>query len=147
MLKVKKYNLLLLASIVWLIAGINILHIGIVTYLSYTTFINYILSSLVFVFFWFMVFYKLTKKHTHRIHSYQTEQQFFLKFFDIKSFIIMAVMMTLGITISSFHLMPDRFIAVFYTGLGFALFLAGVLFGINFIKYKFLGGYSHEENV
>lgn len=147
MLKVKKYNLLLLASLVWLIAGFNILRIGIVTYLGYTTVINFILSSFVFIIFWFMVFYKLTKKHTHRIHSYEIEKQFFLKFFDTKSFIIMAIMMTLGITIRSFHLMPDRFIAVFYTGLGLALFMAGILFGFNFIKYKFMGGQSYEKNV
>ena len=37
-------------------------------------------------------------------------------------------------TIRAFNLLPDRFIAFFYTGLGAALFLAGILFGINFFK-------------
>lgn len=31
-------------------------------------------------------------------------------------------------------LAPDRFIAVFYTGLGASLLLAGLLFGMNFGK-------------
>lgn len=33
-------------------------------------------------------------------------------------------------------LVPDTFIAVFYTGLGLALALAGVLFRVMFIKYR-----------
>ncbi len=93
-------------------------------------------SAVVFLIFWFMVFYKLTVKHTDRIQKYEEELQFFLKFFDIKSFCIMAFMMIFGISIRSFNLAPDVFIAVFYTGLGTALFGAGLLFGRNYYKYK-----------
>ena len=57
---------------------------------------------------------------------------FFWKFFDGKSFAIMAVMMTGGIGLRSSGLAPERFIAVFYTGLGASLLLAGLLFGRNF---------------
>ena len=32
------------------------------------------------------------------------------------------------------RLAPERFIAVFYTGLGASLLLAGILFGVNFGK-------------
>ena len=58
---------------------------------------------------------------------------FFLKFFDVKSF-IMAVMMTGGIWLWSSGVAPDRFIAFFYTGLGASLLLAGLLFACNFAK-------------
>ena len=44
----------------------------------------------------------------------------------------MAVMMTGGIGLRLSGLVPERFIAVFYTGLGAALLLAGLLFGRNF---------------
>lgn len=135
-MKVKKKTLLLLASIIWTIAGINILHIGLSTYRNYLTVLNLFLSLLVFLFFWFIVFHKLTIKHTHRIKSYQEDLHFFLKFFDIKSFIIMAVMIVLGISIRKFNLLPDVFIAVFYTGLGSALFMAGLLFAKNYFKYN-----------
>ncbi len=136
LMKIKKQNLLLLAAIVWMIAGFNILRIGIETYAAYKGIINFALSLLVFLLFWFMVFYKLTVKHTDRIRNYQEERQFFLNFFDLKSFLIMAFMITFGITIRTFHLLPDRFIAVFYTGLGAALFLAGITFGQNYIFPK-----------
>ena len=59
---------------------------------------------------------------------------FFLKSFDVKSFIIMAVMMTAGIWLRSSGVAPDRFIAFFYTGLGASLLLAGLLFACSFAK-------------
>ena len=72
------------------------------------------------------------KKHTERVSAYSEERHFFLKFFDGKSFAVMAVMMTGGIALRASGLAPERFIAVFYTGLGAALLLAGVLFGRNY---------------
>ena len=133
-MKIKKQNLLLLASLVWMIAGFNVLRIGIETYAEYQTVINYIVTIIVFLLFWFMVFYKLTNKHTIRIQGYEEEKQLFYKFFDLKSFLIIAFMISFEIIIRSFHLLPERFIAVFYTGLGAALFMAGVLFGRNYIQ-------------
>ena len=46
-----------------------------------------------------------------------------LKFFDVRGYLIMAVMMGGGIALRSFHLVPGWFIAFFYTGLGIALAL------------------------
>ena len=71
-----------------------------------------------------------------RIHEFEEELQLFYKFFDLKSFLIMAFMISFGIIIRKFRLLPDRFIAVFYTGLGAALFVAGLLFGKNYLVKK-----------
>ena len=98
-MKIKKQTLLLLASLVWMIAGFNVLRIGIETYAEYQTVINYIVTIIVFLLFWFMVFYKLTNKHTIRIQGYEEEKQLFYKFFDLKSFLIMAFMISFGIII------------------------------------------------
>ncbi|MGN0677710.1 MAG: hypothetical protein ACI4K5_08180, partial [Ruminococcus sp.] len=48
---------------------------------------------------------------------------------------IMAFMMGGGIWLRSSGLVPDVFIAVFYTGLGLALALAGVIFWAMFVNY------------
>lgn len=82
-----------------------------------------------------MVFSRLVNKHTGRIKKHDAERQYFWKFFDMKSFIIMAFMMAFGITIRAFEIVPEVFIAVFYTGLGLALSLAGLLFAVNYIRY------------
>lgn len=133
---IKNKYLLLIAAIVWLIAGFNVLKIGVETYMNYVTVINLLLSLVVFLAFWIMVFSKLVKKHTLRISSYESEKQWFYLFFDLKSFIIMAIMMTMGIVIRYYALLPDVFIAVFYTGLGSALALAGILFMVNFMRFE-----------
>ena len=41
-----------------------------------------------------------------------------------------------GIWLRSSGLVPNEFVAVFYTGLGCALSLAGVFFGIMFFRYE-----------
>lgn len=133
-MKVKRNTLLLLACLVWSAAGFNILRIGLMAYPAYLTMSNYLLSILVCAVFQRFIFGKLVKKHTARIISYREERHFFLKFFDGKAFAIMAVMMTGGIGLRISGLAPERFIAVFYTGLGASLLLAGLLFGRNYGK-------------
>ena len=133
-MKVKRNTLLLLACLVWSAAGFNILRIGLSAYPAYRAVVNYLLSALVFAVFQIFIFGKLVKKHTARISAYEEERHFFLKFFDGKSFAIMAVMMTGGIWLRSSGVAPDRFIAFFYTGLGASLLLARLLFACSFAK-------------
>lgn len=144
-MKVKRNTLLLLACLVWSAAGFNILRIGLVSYPAYLSVLNLLLSVLVFVLFQRFVFGKLVKKHTARIHSYQEERHFFLKFFDGKAFAIMAVMMSGGIALRVSGIAPERFIAVFYSGLGASLLLAGVLFGRNYGKAVLAAGQNQTE--
>ena len=132
-MKVKKQYLLLLACLVWIAAGANIVRIGFEEYPGYLTAFNIFLSVVVFAVFQFFIFGKLVKKHTKRINAYE-ERQWFIKFFDVKSFIIMAFMMTGGIWLRVSGAAPQRFIAVFYSGLGMSLLLAGILFGVHFLK-------------
>lgn len=127
---------MLLACIVWTIAGINIFRIGVLLYPSYLTVVNLLLSAVVFGVFQYFIFGKLVKKHTVRITGYEEELQFFLKFFDVKAFAIMAFMMTGGIWLRVSGVCPEQFIAVFYTGLGASLLLAGILFGRNYCRVR-----------
>ena len=131
---VKKSTLLLLACLVWAAAGFNILRIGLSCYPGRATLLNLLLSVAVFELFRRFVFTRLVHKHTARILGYEQERKFFLNFFDVPSFAIMAVMMTGGIGLRASGLAPQGFIAVFYTGLGAALLLAGLLFGYRFVR-------------
>ena len=132
-MKVNKKILILIAAFVWMIAGFNVLKIGIETYNGHLALINIILSLIIFAIFHFLIFQRMVKKHCKRINAYQTKQ-YFWHFFDAKSFLIMLFMISFGVIIRVFSLLPDRFIAVFYTGLGAALFFAGISFGISYLK-------------
>lgn len=137
-MKVKKRTLLLIACFVWGIAGFNVLRIGILAYPPYLSPVNFLLSGIIFAIFQYFIFGRLVKKHTKRIKSYREDTQFFLKFFDVKSFLIMAFMISGGIYLRTSSLAPEIFIAVFYTGLGASLFLAGILFGKNYWNYHWM---------
>lgn len=133
-MQVKKRTLLLLACLVWAAAGVNILRIGVLAYPAHLSVWNLVLSALVFAAFQGMIFRRLVRRHTRRILEYQEERQFFLKFFDGKSFAIMALMMTGGILLRATGIAPERFVAVFYSGLGAALTLAGLSFGWQYLR-------------
>lgn len=132
---VKKRTLFLLAGLIWSLAGGNVLKIGLQAYTNAFSVFNVGLTALVFFLFWTKVFRPLVEKHVFRIHGYEEEYKRPWNFFDKKSFLIMAFMMTFGIAIRVMNLMPESFIAFFYTGLGTALAMAGILFLANYIGY------------
>lgn len=127
---VNREVLLITAGIVWLIAGANILRIGVVTWFdtSEDWLFKVCEATLVFLLFFIFVFRKLYNKYTLRIEHKKADKNCPFSFFDVKGWIIMAVMMTVGITVRVFHLLPDAFISVFYTGLSIALMATGLLF-------------------
>jgi len=136
MLKVKKRTLLLIAGIVWLIAGFNVARLGVISYLAIEQkWYRYVLSVVIFTLFGLM-FFRMSQKHTKRIMGYAEERQPFWRFFDLKAYIIMAVMMGGGIGMRAAGVFPDWFVAFFYSGLGCALSLAGVLFIRNYIAAR-----------
>ena len=139
MFLVKKRTLLLIAGIVWLIAGFNVARLGVLSYLLIEMkWVLILLSVIVFAVFG-MMFLKMSKKHTGRIMGYENKKPFW-NFFDLKAYMIMACMMGGGIGFRAAGIFPDVFIAFFYSGLGCALASAGVVFITNFIRYEELMG-------
>lgn len=131
---IKNKYLLILAGIFWILAGINIDKIGFQAYKSHITLFNILISIIIFIIFYCIIFNKLVLKHTNRIISSKIEKQKFYKFFDLKSYFIMIFMIVLGIVIRILNLLSDTYIGVFYSGLGTALFLSGIKFIINYRK-------------
>ena len=134
---VQKQTLVLIAAFVWTAAGANILRLGIAASLTVRWEWWMVLSAAgVFLLFGTM-FGMIVKKHLRRIYGYDGERKHcFLKFFDVKAYILMGVMMTGGILLRSLHIIPDRCTAMFYTGLGAGLTLAGLAFLVCYIVRK-----------
>ena len=132
---VKNRTLTAIAGTVWLLAGGNVARLGFQAYrsLGRITVVHPLLSLVVFGAFGGM-FFRLTQKHIRRIRSHSQPTQPFWCFFDKKAYLIMACMMGGGIGLRYSGLVPEVFIAVFYSGLGCALALAGVLFWRDFFR-------------
>lgn len=117
---------MIIAGLVWIVAGANILHIGIDCWLSVDYNFFLLLLGAIVVFF-ICVFNKMFHKHRLRI-SQKGDSSCPMGFFDAFGWIIMAFMMTIGIAIRHYGLMPLWFIAMFYTGLSSALTITGIRF-------------------
>lgn len=134
---VKKRTLLAIAGCVWLLAGINVARLGIRSYalLLPVPIRFFLLSAAVFCLFGKM-FFRMSTKHTKRIREYPGKTKPVWCFFDLKSYCIMAFMMSGGIWLRYSGLVSEAFIAVFYTGLGCALAPAGILFWWAFFIFR-----------
>lgn len=132
---VRSEKLLIIAFVVWFLAGINIMRLGIIALGELESVNALIIAGVPVVFLLFhMMFSKLVGKHSDRIRGYGGQRKSVLRFFDIKGYVIMAIMMGGGISLREFGLVPTWFVAFFYTGLGAALTLAGIGFLIHYIK-------------
>ena len=128
--RMKKQPLIAVAGVVWLLAGLNVAILGVRAAIDMRGVAAIILIALVggaiAVFSAFhSLFSKLVKKNAQRIADLEGERHLVFRFFDRRSYIMMAVMMTFGIVMRAIGLFPNWFIAFFYTGLGLALALAG----------------------
>lgn len=140
---VGRKTLMVVAGIVWTVAGVNILRIGIDCWAQVSGgFVLMLLGAVaVFAAFHYMVFSRMFHKHKRRI-SQKGDSNCLMGFFDARGWIIMAFMITLGVSIRRYELMPLWFIAPFYTGLSSALVLTGIrfLFSSKFWSRKSVGG-------
>lgn len=136
-MEIKKYRLLFIASFVWMIAGTMVLQIGVKAYLEIThKCVSLGIAIIVLFLFYKKIFLPLVIKNYRRIVTAETENMKIWQVFDTKGFFTMAIMMVGGVSLRMSHLLPYSFFASFYTGLGTALFLAGVTFMIAFLRER-----------
>ena len=83
---VNRQVLLITAGIVWIVAGANILRIGIVTWLNDSQYWLFKVgeATVVFLLFFVLVFRELYHKHTRRIEQKKKEKNCPFSFFDAK---------------------------------------------------------------
>ena len=121
---VRKHWLILANGLLWAAAGINIARIGYSCAFSEGGYV-WLWSIPVFAAFASM-FFRVIGKNTKRIDAMPVEKAPLYQFLTLKGYLIIAFMMTLGITLRSLGTIPDSFFAFFYTGLGTALAVAGL---------------------
>ncbi|MBR1539173.1 MAG: hypothetical protein IJ636_06670, partial [Bacteroidales bacterium] len=135
MFRVPTKHLILVNGLLWTAIGIKILLTGIGYYRipEHIPWWYYPLSALVFAGFWFM-FTGVVRKYTERILAMPDARTSVFRTFSPKGYLIIAFMVTLGITLRRIPLVPDSFIAWFYCGLGPGLLSAGIRFILRWWK-------------
>ena len=118
MLKIPTRYLILVNGILWSAIGTKITLTGIGAYrrLPDVHWWYFLLSALVFAGFYVM-FTGIVRKYAARIEAMPEPRTSIFKTFSVKGYIIIAFMITLGITLKHLPWIPDSFIAWFYCAL------------------------------
>lgn len=125
----KRY-LLFIAAFVWTVAGSILLYKGTTLFIYYNHFfwIRLIGAILGGVLFYILLFSKISLKHTRRIVNLENDYPCAFSFFDIKSYILMTVMITAGVFLRKSGLMAPEYLSVLYVTMGIPLFLSAFRF-------------------
>ena len=92
------------------------------------------MSAVTFGLFFFLIFVRMFRRHRARILGYKKERVCVFAFFDVKSWIIMVCMITVGILLRSSGLLNPFWLGTVYTGIGSALAGAGICFLVSFFS-------------
>lgn len=136
MCKIDKRHLLAVNGLMWTAIGTKISVTGVSRYLQTEAGKLWWMipsSVLVFVAFYRM-FTGIVRRYAERIHALPGPKEPVYKTFSLKGYLIIAFMITLGITLKYIPGIPSPFFAWFYLGLGLGLLSAGIRFLLRWRK-------------
>lgn len=137
LLYMKTKSLAFIAGIIWLMAGLNVCRIGIVAWMNIdTTSVVMTIGCIVTMIVFSNMFIKMLFKNVQRIRNIEVANRRVWDIMPVKSYIIMAFMITLGVLLRKCSAVSPSFIASFYVGLGSALMLAGIIYISAFLCPK-----------
>jgi len=118
-----------------MIAGFNVVRMGVLAQKESQMGVLITIIGIIAVFILFAaMFLSISVKNIKRISVLSPDRQKLWNCMPVKSFIIMAFMITLGVLLRRNEAIPRGCIASFYIGLGSALSIAGLLYLYNWIK-------------
>jgi len=135
---IDKIHLLAINGLMWTAIGTKISITGISHYLTTPPeklWWMIPLSVLVFAGFYRM-FTGIVRKYSERILALPGPKEPIYKTFSLKGYLIIAFMITLGITLKHIPGIPETFFAWFYLGLGPGLLSAGIRFLIRWFQAR-----------
>jgi hypothetical protein len=133
----KKY-LMLTAGLMWCGVGVMLISFAISWLNNFTgrgIIFFYTAGLMTGMPIYFLGFLKLAQKNISRLLAFPGKKCFF-SFITWKSYLIILVMVTLGITLRHSSI-PKQYLSVLYNGLGIGLFLSGINYIITSIRLMF----------
>jgi len=127
---VSKRVMLFIAAAIWSFAGVKLILIGssLFDLGSSHVALKEGGSIILGIIFYVVMFAKISAKHVKRIYNLPSKRPFVLLFFNLKSYILMSVMMTSGILSRKYQLVPFDYLAIIYLTMGIPLLLSSIRF-------------------
>jgi hypothetical protein len=135
---IPKRYLLLVAAFVWTFAGGMLLFRGLSTLILFPRllWLKIIVCTTAGVIFYIVLFSRISRKHIQRIIRMQIERPCLFSFFNLRSYIMMTLMICLGITLRKTGVIPLEYLSAFYVAMGIPLLLSSFRFYYNSILFK-----------
>lgn len=136
--RTSKRNLLFVAAFIWTFAGGMLLTRGIMMLAIDRDFllIRLIISTIGgFLFFWFL-FSKISKKHVERIIGLKIDRPCTFSFFNVRSYIMMTLMISMGVFLRKSGVVPPFYLSVLYVTMGIPLFISAFRFYYSGFYYQ-----------
>jgi hypothetical protein len=135
---IRKRSLLLVAGCAWTMAGgilisralLELWTIG--HYLWLELLIGMGLGSL----FYLVLFARISKKHVTRITLITIDNPCFFSFFNLRSYIMMTIMITTGIVLRKLDIINHQILYTFYLTMGIPLLVSAIRFFSSWKKNK-----------
>jgi hypothetical protein len=136
-----KIVLIILGASLWGFAAYRILRLGIsdIEIHALHHAVNYLIGIAGFIPFFLLVFRKVSYRYVTRIKNLKQDRPCVFSFFDIRGYILMSFMITMGIMISKWKLIPEIYKGTFFISLGLSLLASAVYYiieGIKFVREK-----------
>lgn len=142
---VPKIVLIVVGASVWAFASYRILSLGIkeIEHDALHQWVNYLIGIAGFVPFFALVFMKVSRRYVSRIINHKQNRPCVFGFFDLRGYLLMSLMITAGIFVSRWRVIPELYKGTFFISLGLSLLASAVYFiieGIKFLKLRHKAG-------
>ncbi len=135
-----KAVLIALGAALWGFAAYRILKMGFVFIERHALhhFVNYLVGIAGFVPFFLLVFRKVSKRYINRIKNLPQRRPCIFAFFDLRGYILMTFMITMGIMVSHWKVIPELYKGTFFISLGLSLLASSLFYIIEGVQYVML---------
>lgn len=136
--RVSKRSLLFIAAAVWTFAGGMLILRGylMMKEIFIIKWLQILFCIVGGILFYWILFSRISFKHIHRILNLGDERFHFLSFFNVRSYLMMAIMISMGISIRVLNIVPIHYLSLFYIFMGTPLLISSFRFYAAGFGYK-----------
>ena len=137
---VPRQVLVILGAALWGFAAYRILKLSYIKIEgnARNSLLNYFIGVLGFIPFYWFVFRKVSKRYIMRIINLESDRPCVFAFFDFRGYILMSLMISMGIFISRWPLIPDLYKGTFFVSLGLSLLASAIYYLYAGFRYYIL---------
>lgn len=135
---VSRRTLLFIAGCVWTVAGGILITRGLIKLIDSNHFLmlEFLFGFLFGIAFYLLLFARISGKHIRRISKIKIEDPCVFSFFNFRSYVMMAVMITGGITLRKLNVINPDILYSFFLAMGLPLLISAFRFFQSWAKYK-----------